>query len=65
MGSWYLVSNDVPFAGGQRLPPEGPCAVIQPQLLQFVWHWKHRRAGSCTDLSLTRAACASAAAMVW
>lgn len=43
---WYLVSNDLPFAGGQRLPSEEPCAGIQPQLLQFVWHWKHRRTGS-------------------
>jgi len=42
---WYLVSDDLPFAGGQRLPPEGPCAGIQPQLLGFVRHWKYRRTG--------------------
>jgi len=45
-GYWYLVSDDLPFAGGQRLPPEGPHAGIQPQLLRFVWHWKHRRTES-------------------
>lgn len=42
---WYLVSDDLPIARGQRVPPERAPVGIQPQLLRFVRHWKHRQWG--------------------
>lgn len=50
-GPWYLVPNDLPLAGGQRLPPEGPRAGIQLQLLRLLRHWKRRKTESQVGLA--------------